>query len=421
MMVETDAAISRSQRYRSAVRAIAGLVAAGLLGLPTAAGSAEVQARAVYSSTDIIPLEKLDPVPLACRLGPFQLEVPINRVVSVEVIGGRSLRLHFSQGETCLGKVPAEPLSGEWSHGDFKQDWRKLKRLDILKPALAKPEKVKRRDASLKGPKGIAVEGVKFRSDWPLEVRRGAFRFKIPWGRVRELKRKGPGGLLNVFLGDGGMFAGKLPKTFRGEWRGGILTIPGDKVAEITLHGLPKTSVPSAGSPRQTSSQGLWGTVADDSGTRVRLTGPPEFDGPFNLWDPVKQARDRTLLPLSRGIPAKGDVTVLVSAGAMTGFARKEASAGAKTKTLFRVTLASGKTYTGSVGKRKLLGKSPEGEFEIPLGRVVKLSPSARPATERLSSGLRAVLEFASGEKLTLNDPVLFYERRLLPDWSESG
>ena len=413
MKRDNGASIRASQRANIFLSALAAFAAA-LLVLSGPAVTAEVRARAVYTSKESVSLEKLDPVPLTCRRGPFRLEVPVTRLAAVEVLGGKKLRLRFPGGGTCVGKMPARPLSGEWSHGPFKQDWRRFRRLEILKPSASKPAEAGSYEALVKGSKGAALDGVRLRAGSRLEVRRGAFLFRVSWGRVRALKRDRSRDALEVLLADGRKFAGRPPKIFRGEWRGAVLTVPGNQLAEVILRGSRKPPAPSA--KRTAPQEGVWGAVADDSGMRVRLIGPPRFDGPFNLWDPVKQARDWTLLPLSRG-----KVTYLVSAGRMTRLVQMKASASGKEKGLYRVTLASGKTYTGSVGNRKLLGRSPEGEFEVPLSRVGELTRAARPAGRDAPPGIRAVLRLTSGEEITLYDPLFFYERKLLPDWRETG
>ncbi|MFQ5691689.1 MAG: hypothetical protein ACE5IM_01415 [Nitrospinota bacterium] len=403
---------ARDRGRRLALRGAAGLAAACLLWIG-GAEAAEVRARAVYPSRDTIPLVKLDPVLLACRRGPFRLEVPVTRLASVEVLGGRRLRLRFPGGETCAAKAPARPLSGEWSHGVFKEDWGRLRRVEILKRDTPKPEKGPL--AAVKGPKGASVKGVRLPADGALEVRKGAFRFRVAWGRVRGLKRARPNGALAVSLADGRKLVGLPPKFFRGQWRGAALTIPWAQVAEVVLRGSPNTVVKTGGPPTRSSrpppaGSKAWGAVLDDTGVRVALTAPPEFDGPFNLWDPVRQARDRALLPLARG-----EVTYLISVRAVKGVASSEG------KGRLRVRVGSGKAYAGSPGDRLLKGRSPEGEFKIPLRRLKELAPSAPPSAGTAPPGIRAVVRLASGKTLRVRDPALFYERRLLPEWRETG
>ncbi|MBI2880130.1 MAG: hypothetical protein HYY21_00975 [Candidatus Tectomicrobia bacterium] len=375
--------------------------------------AAEVRARAIYPSADSVPLVKLAPVSLTCQRGPFRLEVSAARLASVEVRGGRELALRFPDGETCVGGIPERPLSGEWSHGDFKEEWRRLRRVEIVRPAPPETDGGSRYEVSVKGRGGAEAHGVRLRGDAPLEVRKGAFRFEVPWAQVRGLRRAGPGVAWEVSLADGGKLTGTPPEALRGEWRGGVLTVPWDQVVEVTPRGAPKGPAETPGSgPGKSPPRRVWGAVLDDTGTRVQLTAPPEFDGPFSLWDPVQQVRDRTLLPLARG-----DVTYLIAARAVAEIG----PASGQEEGLYRVAVASGKTYSGSVGKGRLRGRSPQGGFEIPLLRVKALAPAGPPAAGKIPPGIRAVLHLTVGDPLVILGPAFFYERNLLPDWRESG
>jgi hypothetical protein len=193
--------------------------------------------------------------------------------------------------------------------------------------------------------------------------------------------------------------------------------VAGKDLAGITLLGAPKVSARADKSGKSPAETKTLGTAVDDTGVRLTFAAPPVFDGPFSLWDPIRQKRDRTLLPLAGGMFGKGSVTVLISSRAMTGLEREPGGRPG----LYRVTLGSGRTFKGTIGKRMLLGRSAGGEFEIPIRRLKKLSLPVRRTVYRTPSETRAEVHLLSGESLTFREPLFFYERKLLPQWQESG
>ena len=126
---------------------------------------------------------------------------------------------------------------------------------------------------------------------------------------------------MQIRLIDGVAAGGKPPKLVEGEWRGAVLKVPGRLVRSIEIQdekkkpeAMKKKRQQGSSPPGQRSRTKTWGVVEDDGGVRFDITGPPEFDGPFNFWNEIRQVRDRSYLSLAQGPSVKGGRTILIPA-----------------------------------------------------------------------------------------------------------
>ncbi len=404
---------------------IVSLTLIGLSGLSVSgAGAAEKVARIVFSPKEELTLERLDPIPLACRRGPFQLEIPVTRLASVSVIDRTVLELRFRGGGSCKTKVPKSPVTGEWSHGAFKQDWKDLRRIEILKPSKSKDGKGRGPSAVIRAGKEVTMKGVRLSENEPLKVRKGAFQLLIAWNRIQDLEQAASGKAMQIRLMDGVAAGGKPPKLVEGEWRGASLKVPGRLVRSIEiqngkkkLEAMKRKGQQESPPSGQRSRTKTWGVVADDGGVRFDITGPPEFDGPFNFWNEIRQVRDRSYLPLAQGPSVKDGRTILIPAERVRDVKKSKEQKAVR----YEVTLQSGRRYSGSVASGNLYAATLAGRIEIPISRISLFAPvkaSKRPVPP---ATLRAVIHPPSGNPIRVKDPLLFYERKLRPDWKESG
>ena len=379
------------------------------------ANSAEKVARIVFSPKESLILERLDPTLLLCRQGPFHLEIPITRLSWVKVIKRRSLELRFQGGGVCVAKVPKFPITGEWSHGPINQGWRTLSRIEILRPSRLRKRHPDDRSAIIRAGKQGVMRNVLLRKDKLLKIRKGGFLISIPWDRIEGVKRINSGKIADVSFLDGGVLGGDLPKYVEGDWQGASMRVPGLQVETIRLLGeTGKSEIKKKPLIKRQSKKSVWGVIEGDSGVHFDIIGPPEFDGPFSFWNEIRQIRDRSYLPLAQNPSGKDRRTILIAADMILKIKKN----GSEDATRSEVTLQSGRRYSGWVGSRRLSAKTSMGRIEIPLSRISRIRQrSEKPQRPSGSSTLRAVVRLLSGENIQIEEPALFYERKLRPDW----
>ena len=417
--------INGFRRPNGALPLIISLTLIGLPGLSVSGvGAAEKVARIVFSPKENLVLERLDPTPLTCRRGPFQLEIPVTRLASVSVIGRTDLELRFRGGGSCKTKVPESPVTGVWSHGAFRQDWKDFRRIEILKPSKSKGGKGRGPSAIIRAGDQVTMEGVRLSEHEPLKVRKGAFRLLIAWNRIQDLEQTAPGKAMQIRLIDGVAAGGNPPKLVEGEWRGAVLKVPGRLVRSIEIQdgkkkpeAMKKKGQQGSSPPGQRSRTKTWGVVEDDGGVRFDITGPPEFDGPFNFWNEIRQVRDRSYLSLAQGPSVKGGRTILIPAERIRNVKKSKERKAAR----YEVTLESGRRYSGSVASGNLYAPTLAGRIEIPISRIGLFAPAKASKRPVPPATLQAVIHPPSGNPIRVKDPLLFYERKLRPDWKESG
>lgn len=383
--------------------------------------SAEKVARIDFSPKESLVLERLDPIPLLCRQGPFYLEIPITRLSWVKVIKRKGLELRFRGGGVCVAQAPKLPITGEWSHGPVKQDWGTFSRIEILNPPQLRKSKPNDRLAIIRAGKQGVMQNVWLRKDKPLKIRKGEFLINIPWDRIDRIKQIDSSKVAKVLFLDGEVLEGILPEYVEGDWQGASLRVSGLEIKSIKLlEQIGKSKIKEREKKaviKRRSKERVWGLITGDSGVRFDIIGPPEFNGPFSFWNEIRQARNRSYLPLAQNLSDKDERTILIAAHLI----RKIEKSGSRNFVRYEVTLQSGSRYSGWVGSHKVSAKSLKGRIEIPLSRITRIAQTSMVERPPHPPTFRAVVHLVKGENIEVEEPALFYVRKLRANWKESG